>query len=398
MSTTPIMTFQDACELLWHMFNPAVKPPTGRELNAARNAVIRSYRDLPQSHRWSYYSRHGLLTTSASKTTGTVIYRHTGGAYERMLTLTGSTWPTDAARGQVQIAGVYYDVEDYKSTTIITLSMNTNPGADISTASSYTWMRDSYPLPVNFRRVLSLGETSTGSAWYPLEYLPPGQFHDTVKMDGGTTDRPNYYTIRSSGDYVGAMEIIFGKPPNAARSYDMLYEVQPRDLTTYKYATGTVTLAAGATAVVGSTTAFSAAHVGSVIRFSESTTVEPTGAAGHVDGVCNPFLAQRTVTAVADTTHLTIDSLVSATSTLTGVKFVISDPIDIEPIVMRTAFETLCLANYAFVQKREDYKDLKSAAMQELVLAMGQDSRSIQSRSGAQQGYFHSVIGEVDVV
>jgi hypothetical protein len=393
------MTFQDACELVWHMFNPAVKPPTGRELNAARNAVIRAYRDLPQRHRWNYYARHGIITTTASQSTGTVVYDHTSGAYERMVTLTGATWPADAARGTVKIAGAYYDIEDYKSTAIITLSADTNPGSDISTGSSYTWVRDSYPLPVNFRRFLSLGETGTSATWNPLEYLSPGQFHDTVKSEGGgPADRPNYYTIRSSGDYVGALEIVFGKAPNAARTYDMLYEVSPRELTTYKYSTGTVSVAAGGVAVVGGSTVFNSQHVGAVIRFTESTSEEPTSPAGHVDGVCNPFLSQRVITAVADTTHLTIGSILSATTSLSSVKYVISDPIDIEPIVMRTAFETLCLANYAFVQKREDFKDLQSQAMQELILAMGQDSRSTQPRSGTEQPWFHSAIGEVDVV
>jgi hypothetical protein len=56
------------------------------------------------------------------------------------------------------------------------------------------------------------------------------------------------------------------------------------------------------------------------------------------------------------------------------------------------------MANYALVQKREDYRDLKSLAMQDLIMAMGQDSRSIQARSGSQQEQFHSLIGEVDVV
>lgn len=285
MAATAIMTFQDACELLWHTFNPAVKPPTGRELIAAKNAVIKTYRDLPQRHKWSYYSRKGLIATDASYSTGTVVFDLTGGTSERMLTLTGGTWPANAARGTVRIAGVDYDVESRVagSDVILTLAVNSCPSADV-TASSYEWFRDSYPLPVNFRRMLTIGETSTASAWYPLEYIPPSGFEERVKMDGGgPSDRPNYYTIRSSGDYLGAVDIVFGKAPNAARSYGIAYEVSPRDLATYKYSTGTVAVAAGATAVVGTLTVFSAAHVGSVMRLTESTTVEPTSPVGHVE-------------------------------------------------------------------------------------------------------------------
>lgn len=394
---TPVFTFQDICEFLWTTFNPAVKPPTGRELIAARNATIRAYRDVPQKHLWSYFVRHGIVSTSANQTSGLVVYDHTGGTNERMLTLSGATWPASADRGCVKIGGVIYDVEDYKTSSIVTLSASSNPGVDVS-STAYEWFRSSYPLPTNFRRILSIGETGSASDWYPIEYLSPMQFNEMTRADGGgTSSRPDFFTITNSGDYVGALEIVFGRAPNAARSYSFMYEINPRPLVTYKEASGSISVPAGSSSVTGSGTSFAAAHVGSVIRFTGSTSVEPTGIAGHVDGTTNPYLAQRIITAVADATHLTINSSLSDTNALSGTKFTISDPIDIEPIVMRSAFENACLAEYARLQKREDFKLLQSEAQRELIMAMGQDSRSLQPRSGTGEEGYRSSWGSVDV-
>ena len=395
MATTQIMTFQDACEYLFNMFNPAVKPPTGRELIAAKNATITALRELPQHHRWSYFMRRYTLSTDATQSTGTVAYDHTGGAYERQLTLSGATWPTNAARGAVRIADVVYEIDERKSDTVVTLSEDNNPGSDLVAGTTYSWYRDTYTLPVNFRSVRSFGES--GVAREDLEYLSPAQFQDEMRYRYATaTGTPVYYTIRQSRDYIGAMDVVFGPPPASAVSYDMLYDAAPREIVTYKEATGTVSVVGNATTVTGSGTAFASSHVGSVIRFTTSTTLEPTGIAGHVDGTTNPFLAQRTITAVASATSCTIDSAVSSAS-LSGTKFVISDPIDIEPVIMRSAFEALCASLYARLQKREDASALDKEFRAKLIEAMGFDVRSWQLRRGYADESLHSSWGNVDV-
>ena len=381
---TAIFTFQDMAEFLWGTFNPATKPPTGRELRTAKQAVVTAYRDILNIHNWLYYNRRIPLRTEATQSTSTIAYDHTGGSYERMVTIAAGTWPTTAARGVIVIAGVHYDVEDYKSTTVITLGVNSNPGADIAAGTTYSWYRESYPLPVNFRKLSAIAQQ--GGNYAPLDYIDATSDMFLARDLGVSTGDPTRVTIGNDGDYIGALSLIFSPAPATAVSYDVTYQASQRPLHTYKYATGTVTVAAGSTAVLGIATAFTSFHAGSIIRFTESTTVEPTDVAGNCNGDDNPFIAQRMVMSVTDGTHLIIDSAVSATSTLTGTKYVISDPIDIEPIVMRTYFECLCEYHYARLTKQKEQAEMYGTATRELLIAMNADSRCRQLLSAASDG------------
>ena len=384
MAVTPIFTMQDAVEYTWEVMNPAVKPPTGRELRIAKMAAIRAYRDLANRFEWSYYKRRGIIRTEAYYKTGTVAFDFTGGTYERQLTLTTGTWPTNAARGQVVISNVHYPVESRKSDSVVTLDANINPGADVAAATSYEWYRDAYPLPVNFRRMGQIIESTSGGNPNPLEFVNPSSLlYNTRYESGSTTADPDWYTIRNAGDYMGSLSMFFGRGPTTAKTYDMLYEVSPRPLRTYKYATGTITLAAGSTALTGNTTAFTEFHEGCIIRFTSSTTVEPTDMSGNVNGDDNPYIAQRSILAVASGTAATIDSEVSSTTTLTTTKYTISDPIDIEPIIMRSPFEALCLYHFARLTKRKDAVQLERDAEVAILNAMEQDRRTTLVETGA---------------
>jgi len=380
MASTPLFSFQDACELLWESFNPATKPPTGRELRMAKAAVVTAYRDLPNVYPWTYYQRRTTFATEADYSTGTVAYDHTAGTYERMLTLTSGTWPTNAARGTVIIDSVHYDVEDRKSDSIITLTANSNPGADVAAGESYVWYRDSYPLPVNFRSIQTIVDCALADR--PLEYIPPSSHLFTSREWSGVGD-PELFTIRNEGDYIGSLALLFSPAPSSARSYEILYDASPAQLTTYKYSTGTMSCAAASTTVTGSGTAWAQSHVGCVMRFTTSTTIEPTDVVGTVDGTANPYLAQRIVTAVTNSGSLTIDAAVSSTTSLSGTMYTLSDPIDVEPLTMRSYFEALCAYHYARLTKRKDQRDLWAYAQKSLLEAMNSDQRARQIVSAA---------------
>jgi hypothetical protein len=392
-----VCTFQDLGEYVFNVFNPAVKPPTGRELIATKQAILSAYRDLPQQHKWSYYRRHLTIPCEASQTAGTVAYDHSGGTYERMVTLTGSTWPTSVAQGFIKINGTPYAVDAYKSSLIATLTEKTNPGSDVSAGASYEWYRDAYTLPAGFRRMVAIGEMGTTSDWYSLDYVTQDQFHDLVRSEFGSTGRPDYFTIRNSHKYLGSLELVFGRAPNKAAVYDVLYEASPRELRIYKEATGTIALSGGGTTITGTGTAFSQQHVGSIIRLTASTTVEPTSVMGNADGTLNPFLAQRVITAVASATSATIDAAIDATTNLSGAKYVISDPVDMEPTAMRSALEAACCAVYSRIQKREDAKEWQVTARNLLIDAMAFDSRSLIPQSGDAVDGFRSTWGNVTV-
>jgi len=393
MATTPLYTFQDACEHLWSVFNPAVKAPTGRELRLAKAAVLNGYRRVSNDHRWNYYKRRLQLVTEASYSTGTVVYDNTGGASERLVTLTGGTFPSNTARGNIKISNVHYPVETRESDTTLTLGVNGNPGADVS-STTYEWYRDAYPLPVNFLRIDKLMDVVN---LFPLVYVSPEeQLEYTRNFSAQTISIPEWYTIRNTGDYIGSLSVVFGRAPNAVRNYDAIYEMSPRELRTYKEASGTFACTAGTTAVTGSSTAFTSRMVGSVFRASASSTA-PTGVMGDVDGTLNPFDSQRIVSAVASATALTLDSALSESTTYAGDAYIISDPLDIEINSMLTYFQRLLEAEYAKLAKRIDWRERDSLAKEALNLAIGSDIRHTAVQSGmlSEELQYTSSWGEV---
>jgi hypothetical protein len=77
-------------------------------------------------------------TDGGEYTTGTIVYDHAGGTPDRKVTLTGGTWPLWAASGVITISGVDYTVDARTSGTVITLESDSNPGEDITDATSYS--------------------------------------------------------------------------------------------------------------------------------------------------------------------------------------------------------------------------------------------------------------------
>jgi hypothetical protein len=382
MPSTPLFTFQDAGEHIDNVFNPAAKPGTGRDARMRREAIINAYRAIPSRHRWSYFQRMAVISTEASYSTGTIAYDHTGGVYERELTLTDGTWPSNAARGYVIIDDVHYPVSTRESGSIVTLDPNNNPGSDVNSGTSFVWYRDAYPLPVGFLTLNEIVDVTDGSG-YPITYCSPSEHLQRSRNYGGAvTSQPEWYTIRNDGDYVGDLVIVFGRPPSSARSYEISYSHAPRALKVYKESTGTIDVTAGTATVSGSGTAFSSNHIGSVIRFTTSSSDEPTSIIGNVDGTDNPFLEERIVTSVDSTTSLTIDSYVSSSTGISSAKYTISDPIDIEPYSMLQYFLRLCELEYSKIAKREDWKEHAVWANEALMDAIDSDIRDRTIKSG----------------
>ncbi len=105
------------------------------------------------------------------------------------------------------------------------------------------------------------------------------------------------------------------------------------------------------TAVTGAGTAFTSAMIGSVLRVSSNTTDLPDDLAGN-----NPFAYEARITAVASATACTVDA---SLGTGTGLKFIISDPVDIEQGAMLTAVLRCCERELA----QERTMDVEARAM-----------------------------------
>jgi len=368
MADTPLFTYQDTVN---HLSNEFDIDLSARSLNLMKRAVLTTILKFPTLISWSYYKRRGSMVTVANQETGTVVYDHTGGTNERQLTLTGATWPSWAQYGRIIMNSDRFKVEKRVSDTVITLTSDSNPGADITTATTYDIHRAVYPFPTLARTFTAFGEVTQS---FVLGYLTPEQMLYT-SIGWYQPQRPDYFTFRSAGDFYGGMEIEFHPPPNTIRNYDFFYEAAARPLRVYKYNTGTVSVTAGSTTVTGSGTAFDATHRGSIIRFTTGTT-EPTDlAGGGIGDTDNPYFAQRVVSSVESGTSLTIDAAVSATTAISAKKFTISDPIDIEPLAMWECWLRWVELEFARRTQSDDLPIRDQAARQSLREAAGADVR-----------------------
>lgn len=323
MATIALTTYRDLMDHTLDYLGSSASKDANRD---ARRAIQAAYRELTYSHRWSYFYQRGRLNTVASYTTGTITYTHTGGSSERLVTLAGGTWPSWADLGQIAVNNIVYQVAERKSDTLITLSINSNPGANVAAGTSYTLYRDSYVLPVDF---LACDEMINTNNYLRLRFVPPGTWLSRQRILHSPAT-PHIYSIAGGADYYGAMSVSFFPPPDQIYAIDFLYQRRPRPLLIDEYKTGTASVNATSTTVTGTGTTWTSSMVGSAIRLSGNTTDFPTNNIG-----ANLYVAERIITAFTSATSITVDAAIN--TGYTGVKYLISDPVDIEEGAMMNA-------------------------------------------------------------
>lgn len=285
----------------------------------ARRAVLSAYQDLPTRHPWKHYQTVGRVVTVASYTTGTVAYDHTGGANERQLTLSGGTWPSWAASGTIVISDVPYDVETRVSDTIITLGTAQNPGADVAAGTSYTLYQDTYAAPSDLLTGYELTVDAVGDR---LAYRTASEWAQLRRVNTGP-GKPRMFCLTGDGTAAGGLVIRLFPAPDAIYPIDMLYKRRPRALAIDRKEEGTASVTSASATVTGSNTAFTSAMDGAVIRLSSDSKTAPTGNDGS-----NRAQFEGLIDAFSSATSLTLSAV--ADQTLSGVKYVVSDPADID--------------------------------------------------------------------
>lgn len=311
----PYLTFSD---LIDHALSYLGGSTDRSGSDRARRCVVQAYTELPTRHPWLFYQAIGRITTVASYTTGSIAYDHTGGASERLVTLTDGTWPAWAASGVLVIADVPYEVDARVSDALLTLTSGTNPGADVAAGTSYTLYQDTYALPADF---LVAYEATLDSVGYDLAYRPPSEWVRLRRSNAGP-GKPRTWTFTGDGATAGGMAARLWPPPDAVYAMDFLYRRRARRLVYDRREDGTASVAAGTT-VTGANTSFTAGLVGSVIRVGADARAAVTGWDGD-----NPPAEERVVSEVASSTSLTVTE--AFTRTLSGVRYVVSDPADVE--------------------------------------------------------------------
>lgn len=368
MPAVEIHTYADAIDNLDEFVGPHGTSTSQRQL---RLCIQSAYRELTQAHDWSFLQVNGRIHLKEAENTGTCVYDHTGGSSERLLTLTGATWPTWIADGSIQFGGVVSDIEASVTTTTATLDATMNPGEDVE-SGKFTLYPRWYRLPADFISFTAPMETT---AWRLGQYVTPTEMAQFDRYRPSTGDI-QHYTVAPVPDLYGVMGLFVHPASNADETIDFVYKRRPRQL---RYAgldpndfAGTI--AGLAAAITGSSTAFESSMAGSILRIG-GTTKRPTG----IEGL-NPWVEQRSIKSVASTTAMTLDASVTAYSgSWSGKKYTITDPLDLD-VVAYDAFLRLCEKHAANMMDLKGKQGIAQEATNALAIAKGGDARVRQRR------------------
>jgi len=366
MATTEIWTYQDIVEHILDVYNDE---RAGRPLRMAKRAAKEALRSLQTAHAWVMYNGTRYLATVAPYATGTIAYDHTGGASERLVTLSGGTFPSWAAYGKLLIAGAAYPVESYVDSTHVVLDANVNPGADVAALTVYSLYRDEYPLPVGFK---TMGQLWNVTEDEELDVVFPDQASRDAVSDPAEPGDPEYAYVTGDSDYINNMSLVFLPPPDSVLTFRYDFQKSPRQLVTEKYSTGTVSVTAGSTTCTIATGSFTQSHVGCIIRFGSSAN-EPDNLFGGLGDTTNTYTDERTIVSVASNgATCVLDAAPSAA--ISSVKFTVSDPIDVETGAMLTAYQRLCESAFAILTKRDSKDRIERLQLAERAVLEAKDS------------------------
>ncbi len=358
-----LITFRD---LVQHTLDFLGANVTNEARRDSRRAAENALRELASAHRWSYYYTRGRLNTVAPYSTGTLEVAAATG----VVTLTGGAWPSWANYGVLQINSVLYQIASVTSATVLTLSRQTAPAAAVVAGTGYTLWRDTFPLPTD---CLSISRMILVNNAFALSYEHPDLWLQRQRVYRGPAS-PRTYTIRGEPHYLGALAVSFFPAPDNVYPVDYLYQRTPRALRIEEYSTGTVTSVIGEYTLAGTGTAFNANHVGSVIRLSTDTVNLPDPITGSY-----PAAQERIILEVTNATTVVVDLPWTVASS--GVKYLISDPVDIEPASMANALYRCCERQAGMSRSRKDRNVLDIAYKEALILAREADARNFASES-----------------
>lgn len=299
-------------DLIDHLVYSVQGAAIDHEQRDYRVAAQNAYREVAYNYNWQYYYTQARIDLQSAYDTGTVSSVGT--------TVSGddTTFPSWAAYGRIQVGNVVYPVA--KRIDVDELILEAAPITAWTAGTAYTLFQNIYSLPNDFRGMNKpmneMGSCVDG-------YISPNGWL-TNERQSNNAGNPQRWTIVADPDQVGAFALAIEPYPTEAATLDYLYQRSPRRLrlTGYETAsrTGTVSATAAGTTVTGVGTTFAASMVGSFIRFSSSSSV-PDG-----DGGLNPYTEQYEIITFTDTTHVEVYPAIA--TSVSGVGFVISDPVD----------------------------------------------------------------------
>lgn len=340
---------------------------TGAGKRDARRAAQDGLRELSNFREWACFKSDAQFTTVAPYTIGTIQYVHDNEETNRRfeVTLTDGVWPDWARFGSLLIGIQDYQVAEVISDTVLTLSANTNPGADIAAGTAYTLYRDMYPLPTNCKSIDVLACRQRNIV------LSCISVHDWLmhRQIYRVPSAPFWFTLEDDPSYQGTISVRLHPIPNIAETFRYVYRRQPRDINITAYENGVVSTDGVAATVTGNSLAkFNQRHVGATIRLSDDGDNVPTGDYGE-----NPPVYEGIIMGFnRDSNTFTLDHPPDAYD---SVKYQISDQIDLNPDVMLNIYKRTCEKILSGVRHMTDSAKIYNAWLTEMRIAMSADSR-----------------------
>lgn len=366
MPQLPLVTYQDLLDHLIDFLGANVSSEADRD---ARRAIFSALRIFSNAHRWSFYYQRGRISTQAQFGTASgVTVQYT--AATQQLVVSGATWPTWIVQGIVLLNNIEYPVVSQTDSQTIVLDPNNSPSADMAAGSTFMAYLDTYALPADF---ISMDELINATYVMGLDYVHPSQWLAKHRLVY-TPATPYRYTITGHPSYFGTMAVRLFPAPDTTYQLDYIYQRRARPLQIDNYSTGTVNVSANNQIIAGNGTAWTSKMIGCVIRFSADGVSLPTGLIGS-----NPYNYERVIIGVTNGTSLTLDATIP--DSWNGVKYLISDPVDIEDGAMLTAFLRCCEWQLARSRNMRDRTEIEQEYNRALIRAKEADSRSFQERA-----------------
>lgn len=332
----------------------------------ARRAVLAAYRDVPARHDWNFLKREQFINTVPAYSTGFIAYDASGGARERLVTLTDGVFPEWVGFGQLVIGNVAYDIAERVSDTQVVLAETSCPGDDLSSGTTYSVVRAYYPAPDLVAKTATIQEVSPGFRFISFDWSPGYQWW----IPAGT---PICVRMRRHNQQ---QQFRFCPAPIVASSYRLRYMAIPRQPTlSGMFAEGTVDVTAGARVVTFTGGTLPLDIAGCVLRLGTDTDA-PGGNDSNEDP---PFTNQYEIAERISDTQLRLaeDPVADAAAA----KFIIDDPIDVDPRIALTWLQREIESNYSAIAKKDDRDEAVQRADYELRRAKEADSQYVPNIS-----------------
>ena len=371
--TPQVQTYQD---VLAAVTSFAQARGAGCSQTTIRYAIEAAYREIISARDWNCLRKIHRVQLKATQKTGTCSYFATGGAYDHLCTLSGAILPDWAIDAQVRLGSysTVCDIDAIISETEFTLRPPRVPADTAIAAGAYALGRSWYDLPADFVAAYPFTERS---ARFIGQYIPFETWHQQERYNSASGNA-QYWTVGPVADLYGVTALYVHPWSSTNAECDLIIKTRPRTLAIsgndpWNYA-GTVSVPANSLTVTGSSTTFRDSMVGSLIRFSSGST-RPTGTNGE-----NPYLFQQSIMAV-DTTAQTLTMGAAATVALSGVKYLVTDPVDFN-LVLYDAFLRNCEKQLAYASGMKDAEAVARRYQAALSQARAADApiRGIESR------------------